>query len=112
MVSNKTLLNVHKRLCEIFECSEANPFAGKMVLLLGDLLQLPPVKAQQVFAPLSSLFGAMCHLWKKTLMCELTEVMRQQGDKEFITLLNSLRIGNLSDDYARMYNSSKFLLKH
>lgn len=47
-VSNKPLLNVHKRLCEIFGCSEANPFAGKMVLLLGDPLKLPPVKVQQV----------------------------------------------------------------
>ena len=55
MVSNKTLLNVHKRLCEIFGCTEANFFAGTTVLLLGDLLQLPPVKAQQVFEPLNSL---------------------------------------------------------
>ena len=52
MLSNKTLLNVHKRLCEIFWCSEGNPFTGKTILLLGDLLQLPPVKAQQVFLPL------------------------------------------------------------
>ena len=44
MVSNKTLFNVHKRLCEIFGCSEANPFAGKTVLPLGDFLQLPLVK--------------------------------------------------------------------
>ena len=62
MVSKKTLLNVHKRLFEIFRCSEANPFADKTVLLLGDLLQLPPVKAQQVFALLRLLFGAMCDL--------------------------------------------------
>ena len=57
MESNKILLNEHKRLCEIFGCSKANPFAAKTVLLLEDLLQLPPVKAQQVFAPLRSLFG-------------------------------------------------------
>ena len=76
MVSNKTLINVRKRLCESFGCSEAaNPFAGKIVLLLGDLLQLPPVEAQQVFAPLRSLFGAMCNLWTNFLMCELTEAM-------------------------------------
>ena len=98
MVSNKTLLNVHKKLCEIFGCSEANPFVGKMVLLLG-----------QVFASLSSLFGAMCNLWTN-FMCELTEVMRQQGDKEFITL-NSMRIGNLSDDHARMLESRQISIE-
>ena len=111
MVSNKTLFNVHKRFCETFGRSEANPFAGKTVLLLGDLLQLPPVKAQRVFAPLSSLFVAMCNLWTNFLMCELTEVMRQQGDKEFITLLNSQRIGNLSDDHARMPQSRQISIE-
>ena len=79
-------------------------FVWLAVNCLGDLLQLPPVKAQQVFAPLSSLFGAMCNLWTNFLMCELTEVMRQQGDKDFITF-NSLHIGNLSNDHARMLQS-------
>ena len=32
MVSNNTLLNVHKRSCEVFGCSEVNPFASKTVL--------------------------------------------------------------------------------
>ena len=85
--------------------------AGKTILLLGDLLQLPPVKAQQVFAPLSSLFGAMCNLWTNFLICELTEVMRQQGDKDFITLFNSLRIGNLSNDHARMLQSRQISIE-
>ena len=44
----------------------------------------------------------MCNLPTNFLLCVLTEVMRQQCDKEFITLLNSLHIGNLSDDHARM----------
>ena len=64
MVSNKMLLNVQKRLCETFGCNNANLFAGKTVLFL-DLLQLPPVKPQQVFAPLDSLFWTMCNPWSK-----------------------------------------------
>ena len=31
--------------------------------------------------------------------------MSQRGYKEFITLSNSLRIGNLSDDHARLLQS-------
>ena len=53
----------------------------------------------------------MCNLWTKFLMCELTEVMRQQGDKEFIILLNSLCIGNLSDDHARMLQSCQISIE-
>ena len=32
MVSNVRLLQIHKRLCEIFGCSEAIHFAGKTVI--------------------------------------------------------------------------------
>ena len=35
-------------------------------------------------------------------MCELTDAKRQQVDMEFITSLNSLRVGNFSDDHARI----------
>ena len=63
MVSNKMLLNIHKRLREIFECIEANIFVGKTGFILRDLLQLLPIKSQQVFAPLGSLFGNVCNPW-------------------------------------------------
>ena len=49
MVSNICLLHIHKRLCEIFGCSESQPFANLSILLVGDLLQLPPIKARQIF---------------------------------------------------------------
>ena len=49
MVSNITLTHIHQRLCEIFGCNLNAPFATKTVLVVGDLLQLPPVKAQYVF---------------------------------------------------------------
>ena len=45
------------------------------------------------------------------LMCELTEVMRQPGDKELIKLLNSLRIGDLSDDHAKMLQSCQISIE-
>ena len=36
MEPNVRLLQIHKRLCEIFGCSEAIPFAGKAVIFVGD----------------------------------------------------------------------------
>ena len=35
MVSNIRLLQIHKRVCEISGCSEAIPFAGKTIILVG-----------------------------------------------------------------------------
>ena len=77
MVSNIRLLQIHKRVCEIFGCSEAIPFAGKTVILVGNLFQLPPVRASFVFSQYDSVFGSIFQLWDLFKMCELTEVMRQ-----------------------------------
>ena len=41
MVLNIRLLQIHKCLCEIFGCSEAIPFAGKIVILVGIFFNSP-----------------------------------------------------------------------
>lgn len=109
MVSNKTLLNIHKWLCEFFVCSEANLFAGKNVIFSGNLLQLPPVKSQQIFAPLEYLFERMCNPWCNFSICELSEVIQQQGDKKSLTLLISVRIGNMLDTDVKLLHTMRFL---
>ena len=38
MVSNITMLHIHKSLCEIFGCSEELLFLGRGVIAVGDLL--------------------------------------------------------------------------
>ena len=40
-------------------------------------------------------------------MCELTEVMRQQGDPLFIDILNAARVGDLSGRDNKILNSRK-----
>ena len=45
MVPSKLLFQIHQRFIEIFENTSNVPFAGKSVLLCGDLYQLPPVRA-------------------------------------------------------------------
>ena len=57
MVSNICLLHIHKRLCEIFGCSKSQPFANLSILVVGDLLQLPPIKAPQIFDSYNNGFG-------------------------------------------------------
>ena len=51
MISSLTLLYMHLRMCEIFNSVEL--FGGISVLFFADLLQLPPVKGNQVFLDVS-----------------------------------------------------------
>ena len=95
MVSNIRQLQIHKRVCEIFGCSEAIPFAGKTVILVGDLFQLPSVRASFAFSQYDSVFGSIFQLWDLFKMSELAEVTRQQGDPLFIDILNNARVGDL-----------------
>ncbi|CAI6347025.1 unnamed protein product [Macrosiphum euphorbiae] len=57
-------------------------------------MQLPPVRASQVFQQPERMIPAT-HLWRLFSLVELTENMRQQGDKTFIDILNALRVGDL-----------------
>lgn len=59
MVSNIKLLQIHKQLNELFGCLEEIPFTGKAVILVADLLQLPPVKAPNVLSEYNSIFGSI-----------------------------------------------------
>ena len=62
------LYKIHLRLNEIRNLPKAKPFAGISVILVGDLLQLAPVKAKYIFdSPLNQHFKAaddVDPLWK------------------------------------------------
>ena len=83
MVSNDLLLHVHYR--DI-------PFAGITIIVVGDILQLPPDKAT---AEYKSDWMNFAPLWEFFKIAELTEVMRQCGDVEFIDLLNHICVADL-----------------
>ena len=50
MVSNELLFYVHLRVNEIFGSVNNDPFAGMTVIVIGDLLQLPPAGGRPVYA--------------------------------------------------------------
>ena len=98
MVSQLNLEHISQRLNEIFDCSPDEIFAGLSIFLVGDLLQLPPVKGTAVYKddernPLMSIGK----LWDRFKMGELN-ISQRQKDNIFIDLLNRCRIGELSDD--------------
>lgn len=105
MVSNMKLLFIHQRLKEIFCTPEHKLFAGKAVIAVGDLFQLPPCKERSVFFDYKQELLNLCHPWKQFTMIELTEIMRQKDDKEFVQLLNRLRTGNCLDNDLEILKS-------
>lgn len=123
MVSNKMLMFLHQRLVDAFGASQDEPFAGFNVMVLGDLLQLPPVgdssfagqgmfcfermsrsQWQETFVGSVALSKAP-DLWNKFEYYELTQNMRQAKDAEFGEILNDLRIGMLSEEAQKTLES-------
>ena len=108
MVSSRLFRDVDIRLREIFAIDK--PFGGKPIILCGDLYQLPPVLGKPVYEhDVSFLQGLLSlELWKQFLLAELTEVMRQKGNDQFISLLNQVRTGTL-DGYNENLLKSRFI---
>ena len=107
MVSNIRLHQTHKGVCEISGCSETIPFAGKTVILIGNLFQLPPVRASFVFSQYDSVFGSIFKLQGLFKILKLTEVMKQQGDPLLSDILNAACVGDLSDRDIEILNIRK-----
>lgn len=95
MLPYELLWQINLRLQELKGNTEL--FGGVNVLFFGDLMQLPPVVGSPIFIQPEKMDGSI-HLFREFSFCELTEVVRQQGDHIFIDLLNNLREGNLSDE--------------
>ena len=99
LVGADMLYRIHLRLTEIFETEETLPFGNLSVMLVGDLLQLPPVMGNHVFRqPLNDkLLG--CYngldkpLWKEFEPIVLRHNHRQGESMEWANTLNRFREG-------------------
>ncbi|ULT85714.1 hypothetical protein L3Y34_005838 [Caenorhabditis briggsae] len=80
-------------------------FGGLNVVVFGDLMQLPPVRARPVFEGLTPViarrvfggFGCGVNLWRLFQFFELTVNVRQQNDKDYADLLGRMRMGEMTD---------------
>ena len=92
---------MHRRLIEIFNLLNVT-FDGRSILVVGDFHQLPPVCAMLLYASsLDEDHQKSLDLWRLISFAELTEVMRQRGDKHFIVILNTIRVRNLDSEVKR-----------
>ena len=108
LVSSDNLYNLHKRLQEIFASEES--FGGRCILLVGDILQLPPIRAPQIFSAPRQFDSAVMfkskelNLWEN---CEsvLLETNFRQGQGPWLEMLNRIRIGEATDEDIEILES-------
>jgi len=89
MIGEVTFNDLDIRLQKIM--NNDKPFGGISIMLIGDLMQLPPVKQKCIFDSVSY----NRELFK---LHELTEIVRQSTDPEFAEILNRLRENKYTDD--------------
>lgn len=85
-------------------------FGGTQVILFGDIFQLPPIvsddaESQYIFSEYKSPWFFDSHVIQKhpPIVIELTKVYRQK-DVEFITLLDAIRTGSMSQTQLQSLN--------
>ena len=108
MVRSDTMDAIDRFLRKNREIDE--PFGGVQLLLVGDLFQLPPVvnlKERQAIQLMGYenhyFFGAKSFERCSLVPKELTKIYRQ-SDKEFIDLLNNIRLGENLDRVLPVIN--------
>ncbi|GJE87829.1 ATP-dependent DNA helicase PIF1 [Phanerochaete sordida] len=79
---------------------DQRPFGGIQLVLSGDFCQLPPVPDSDAFGrEIPAVFAFDAESWERCVGTPLflTEVFRQT-DKEFVSMLNRMRFGNVDHD--------------
>ena len=117
MVSSLNLAYIHLRLNELYGGVEY--FGARNIIFFGDLLQLEPVGGQPVFSAVPDgvikyRIGSVTspNIWEETVVYdELTINERQKGDKDYASLLNGIRIGEVTSStistlQLRVFNCS------
>jgi ATP-dependent DNA helicase PIF1 len=86
-----------EKLDEIFKIVRMNPrpFGGLQVVFIGDFLQLPPVFKNMQY---KSNFAFESEAWKNARIqtIQLNQIMRQDGNSDFVKMLNDVRMGDTS----------------
>ena len=79
------------------------------VIVCGDFYQLPPVRGLPVYSSTRSTKSLVAlDLWRKFKMAELTEVMRQREDYQFLNILNKIRECEIDEDVELTLKSRFF----
>ncbi|GAV29131.1 hypothetical protein PMKS-002611 [Pichia membranifaciens] len=80
----------------------SKPFGGLQVIFCGDFYQLPPVSKNS-----HSTFAFESKFWKANIHVQvvLKKVFRQEGDKQFLQMLQEVRDGEVSESTAKKFRT-------
>ncbi|XP_063989772.1 ATP-dependent DNA helicase PIF1 [Diachasmimorpha longicaudata] len=79
------------------------PFGGIQLILCGDFFQLPPVNKMSE----TKKFCFQSKAWEKCVHLNFElQIVHRQKDPKFIKILNSLRIGRITDEITTMLKST------
>ena len=85
------------------------PFGGKQIIIFGDLFQLPPVAKREETEFFTDKYGGIFFFNAPAYkdgnfeFREITEIFRQT-DKEFIDILNDIRVGKINEKQIESLN--------
>ncbi len=104
------MIDLIDKVLRVYSGRMREPFGGKQLLLVGDIFQLEPVMTPDMKLllrkayPCTFFFGAKAFEATDIVSIELRKVYRQ-NDPEFISLLDRVRGGTVTDTDIRMINS-------
>lgn len=86
------------------------PFGGVRLILVGDLLQLPPVvtdnEREEFLDRWSTPYFFSAHCYPSLELCQINlQTIWRQSDEEFVEILNQVREGQVSDEALAVLNS-------
>ena len=95
MVSSDSLYHIHKRMKDILGFPD-DLFGGRAIVMLGDLMQLKPVKGSEIYGKPKSphnkaLYNSTDSIWAKMEVVTLSTNFRQGKVSEFTECLNLIR---------------------
>ena len=111
LVKSDMLYQLHFRLMKDIFQNDLD-FGGIAIFVLGDILQLDPVKGSPIYsAPHDSrlkMRHAVDDLWKKFIVINLKTNHRQGDDSEYANILNRIRIGQQTQADIKKLNQRVF----
>jgi hypothetical protein len=111
LLDSDMLTNIHLRLCKIFQTSSEVLFGGIAVILVGDLLQLPPVQGSYIFQPPNNkrfqAFHNAIDLWQSFEPLILQHNHRQGEGNAWATTLNRFRVGQVIPEDIELLESRR-----
>ena len=120
MISVDNLYYINQRMMDIFDSKD--DFGGRALILVGDVLQLPPVMGRPIFSEPRMLKNrilknmtnkhdeAIGDLWQNLQVVVLKRNFRQGEGDPWTELLNRARVGESTDEDIKLLRSKKHTL--